>query len=111
MLVKSECRNSPLGLLTQVRRSLSWIHLLDLDGIGFILLIDEIEEPRQTAPDWHKRAKAEGSCVTGLYLRAVGKAPAHVVLYVREPYRGIPLIYRWTTVPSLSIFYTLSHEV
>jgi hypothetical protein len=51
MLVKNECRNTPLGLLTQVRRSLGWIHPLDLDGIAFILLMDEIEEPGATALD------------------------------------------------------------
>jgi len=111
MLVKNECKNSPHGLLKQVRRSLSWIHPLDLDGIEFIVLMDEIEEPSNTSADWHKRAKAEGLCVTGQYFRTEGKAPAHVVLYVQGIYRGIPSVYRLTTVPSLSICYTLAHEV
>jgi hypothetical protein len=111
MLVKNECKNSPLGLLRQVRRSLSWIHPADLHGIACIVLLDELEEPDLSSPEWHKRAKAEGVCVSGQYLSAVGKLPAQGNLYVRALYRGIPLVYRWTTAPSLSICYTLAHEV
>ena len=111
MLVKNECQNSPFGLLNQVRRSLSWIDPLDMVGIESIVLMDEIEEPVQTSPDWHKRAKAEGLCVTGQYLHADRQSSAQVTLYVRGIYRGIPSIYRWTMVPNLSICYTLAHEV
>jgi len=94
-----------------VRRSLSWISPLDLDGVAFIKLMDEIEEPHAEAPGWHKQAKAEGTCINGMYLPSEGKSPAHITLYGRDLYRGIPRIYSWTTVPTLSICYTLAHEV
>jgi len=111
MLVKNDCSNSPCGLIGQVRRSLSWIDPLDLDGIGLILLMDEIEEPDDTAPDWHKKAKANEVCVSGQYFRGDGNSLTQIVLYVRALYRGIPSFYRLTTVPGLSICYTLAHEV
>src|SRR5215813_8716140 len=111
MLIKNDCANSPPDFLMQVRRSLSWLSPLDLDGIAFIKLMDEIEEPQPSAQDWHKQAKVEGRCINGLYFAAEGKALAHIVLYARDLYRGIPRLYRWTTVPTLSISYTLAHEV
>jgi len=111
MLIKNECTNPPPGFLKQVRRSLSWISPLDLDGVAFIKLMDEIEEPHAKAPDWHKQAKADGTCVNGVYLALEGSDPAHITLYARDLYRGIPRIYSWTTVPTLSICYTLAHEV
>jgi len=111
MLIENECNNPPYCLLNQIRRSLGWISPLDLDGIAYIRLTDEIEEPNDKSPDWHKRAQAEGIGITGLYVGQRKDSPAHVILYVRDLYRGIPFLYWWTTVPTLNISYTLAHEV
>src|SRR5258705_1192811 len=111
MIIKNECTKPPRGLLTQVRRSLGWISPFDLDGIAVIRLVNEIEEPHTDSPDWHKRSKAEGMGVTGLYFRQQGNSPAQIILYINDLYRGVPAIYRWTTVQTLNICYTLAHEV
>jgi len=111
MFIKNECINPPYGLLMQVRRSLAWISPLDLDGIAFIRLADELEEPNDKSPDWHKRAKAESISITGLYSGQHKDSPAQITLYVRDLYRGIPSLYWWTTVPTLNLIYTLAHEV
>lgn len=111
MIIKNECTKPPRGLLKQVRRSLGWISPLDLDGIAFVRLMNVIEEPGPDSPDWHRRAKAKGVCVNGLYLRRQGKSPAHLVLYINALYRGVPHVYRRTTVQTLNICYTLAHEV
>jgi len=111
MLIKNECANSPPHFLWQVGRSLAFVSLLDLDGIAFIKLMDEIEEPCENAPEWHKQAKAQGTCVNGQYFASEGKNPANIILYGRDLYRGIPSTYSWTTAPTLSIGYTLAHEV
>lgn len=111
MLIKNESIHPPYSLLKQLRRSLAWISPPDLDGIAFIQLADEIEEPNAKSPDWHKWAKEEGTGVNGLYMSQQRNSPAHIILYVRDLYRGIPSFYWWTTVPTLSISYTLAHEV
>jgi hypothetical protein len=111
MIIKNECTKPPRSLITQVRRSLGWISPLDLDGIAFVRLMNEIEEPHANSPDWHKRAKAEELCVTGQYSPKQGKSPAHIILYANGLYRGVPSVYRWTTVQTLNICYTLAHEV
>jgi hypothetical protein len=111
MLIKNECTNPPYGLLKQVRRSLAWISPLDLDGIAFILLADEIGEPNAESPEWHKTAKAEGIGISGMYVSQQKNSPAHIILYIRDLYRGIPSFYWWTTVPTLNNVYTLAHEV
>jgi hypothetical protein len=73
--------------------------------------MDEIEEPDEQAPEWHKEAKAQGTCVNGQYFEATSKERANIILYGRDLYRGIPSAYSWTTVPTVSICYTLAHEV
>lgn len=111
MQIKNSCKNLPRGALWHVRRGLSWINPADLVGIAFIQLMDEMSKPSENSLEWHKQAHAEDFNVSGVYMRQDGGTPACIILFVRDMYFGIPPLYRWTTVPTLSISRTLAHEV
>lgn len=101
----------PYGAIWHIRRSLSWINPVDLVGIGHIQLLDNIVEPSQDSPEWHKRAVSEEINVNGEYIRQHQTSPAYIILYIRDLYRGISPFYWWTPVTTLNICRTLSHEV
>lgn len=111
MEIRNGCSSAPRGLLSHVRRSLSWINPLDLDGIAYIQLKDGIEEPTPASPKWHQQAKEEGTGVYGIYFRRWTGSPAYITLFIQDLYYGIPSFYWWTTVPTLNISRTLAHEV
>jgi len=90
---------------------LSWINQADLADIAFIKLMDKMPEPSNDSPEWHQRATAEEFSVNGLYLAQQGDTPAHILLFIRDMYRGIPRLYWWTPVPTLRVGRTLAHEV
>lgn len=111
MRIVNLCASLPRGALWHVRQSLSWINEADLMGIGFIQLLDEMPEPTLESPVWHKHAKAEGLSIYGIYVRKEANNPAHIKLFIRDIYRGLPFLYRWTPVPTLCISRTVAHEV
>jgi hypothetical protein len=48
MIIKNECTNPPWGLEAHVRRSIGWMSPVDLHGIAWVRLKDEIEEVEQS---------------------------------------------------------------
>lgn len=111
MEVINACRNLPRGAIWHIERALSWIDPADLDGIAFVQLLDEIPDQLSRATYRRRCAKNEGFGFNGLYFASSGDTPAHIMLFVQDVYRGIPGIFKWTTVQTLQISRTIAHEV
>jgi hypothetical protein len=111
MKIRNECTLSPRGLVRNVQRSLDWISPLDLNGISFIRLMDDLPKPTDRSPHWHKDLKKRYVYLNGLYVGRYQNEPAHINLYVRNLYRGIPSLLWQTPIPTLMIADTLAHEV
>lgn len=111
MKIRNESAFSPRGLIPHVERSLAWINPLDLKGISFIRLMDDLPKPTDRSPRWHKDLKKDYLHLLGLYWGKHKNEPAHINLYVRNLYRGIPSLLATTSIPTLVIAGTLAHEV
>ena len=111
MKIRNESTFSPRGLIRHVERSLDSINPLDLKGISFIRLLDDFPKPTERSPDWHKDLKRRYVYLNGLYVGKYKTDPAHINLYVRNLYRGIPPFLTTTSIPTLVIAGILAHEV
>ena len=91
-----------------VRQSLKWIAPANMDGLAAVELMDE-------APDDPKALKTpaylRGFLYNGRYFKENPQKPAHVVLYIRDLYVGIPGVLKVTPMATLRIAFTLSHEI
>lgn len=94
-----------------MRRSLLWIEKTHLEGLSYIRLEDALPELDNRADDWAKRTVAEGRRVYGWYASRERSEQSHIVLYIHEIYRSLPRILWWSSLPTLRIVRTLSHEV
>jgi hypothetical protein len=111
MKIRNECTSSPRGLIRSVERSLDWIDAIDLYGVSFIRLLDDLPKPTDRSPRWHKDLKKRHDYLTGLYSGKFKNQPAHITLYIRNLYRGIPSLLQPTPLSTLVITETLAHEV
>jgi hypothetical protein len=111
MKIRNESTFSPRGLVRHVERSLDWINPVDLKGISFIRLMDDLPQPTDRSPHWHKELKRRYLYLNGLYVGKYKTEPAHINLYVRNLYRGIPSFLTTTSIPTLVIAGILAHEV
>ena len=111
MKIRNECTVSPRGLIRSVERGLDWINPMDLYGISFIRLMDELPKATDRSPQWHKDLKKRFACLSGLYMGKYKNEPANITLYIRNLYRGIPSLLQLTPLPTLVIVGTLAHEV
>lgn len=109
--LKISCANMPRGAIGHVRRSIKWINPADTVDLGFIELLDGIEEPNEASPEWHRNAFEHDVSVNGLYFRAENGSSARIYLFVRDLYRGVPRIYWFSPVITLILAQTLSHEI
>jgi hypothetical protein len=109
--VRNSCRSLPRGAIKQVKRALDWIHPVDLEGIVFVQLMDEMPEELVNTVERRRHARKEGFSFNGIYMSKLETEPAHIMLFIRDIYRGIPKIFELTTVPTLLICRTLAHEV
>jgi hypothetical protein len=111
MEIKNDCVNPAVGLLRHVRRSLSWIHPADLDGVGFIWLVDDLPQEFYEHSERLRWLKEEEAGIRGLYVARRGKQSAYIILCIPEIYNELPLLYRLTSVATLRVSYSLAHEV
>jgi hypothetical protein len=111
MKIKNESTFSPRGLVGHVERGLGWINPLDVKGISFIRLLDDLPKPTDRSPHWQKDLKKQYLYVNGLYMGKHENEPAYINLYVRNLYRGIPSFLFTTPIPTLTMAYILGHEV
>ena len=111
MIIKNECTNPPWGLEAHVRRSIGWMSPVDLHGIAWVRLKDEIEEVEAIIPKSCKPPEDEKVSITGLYLSQDTIRPAEIILCAGNLYRGMPRLYWYTPASTLNICYTLAHEV
>jgi len=111
MKIRNECTVSPRGLIRSVERSLDWINPIDLDGISFIRLMDELPKTIDKFPLWQKDLKKRRVSLTGRYMARHKNEPAYITLYIRNLYRGIPSLLQFSPLPALVIQGTLAHEV
>lgn len=84
---------------------------MDVQGISFIRLMDDLPKATDRSPHWHKDLKKRNVYLTGLYKRKYKNEPAYITLYIRNLYRGIPAVLQLTPLPTLVIVGTLAHEV
>ena len=89
-------------------RVLKWFWPSDLEGLESIRVIHE-------CPDDHESAKVSpylrGFLYNGHYSRKMKNRPAHVVLYARDVYFGIPKLLMASSVARLRVASKLAHEV
>jgi hypothetical protein len=111
MKIRNESKFSPRGLVRHVERSLEWFNPLDLNGISFIRLLDDLPKPTDRSPHWHRDLKKRYLYLNGLYVGKYKNEPAHINLYIGNLYRGIPSLLALSPVPTLVIADTLAHEV
>ena len=111
MEILNDCAKSPVGLLRHLRRSLSWIHPADLDGIGCIRLTDDLPPEFYEQSERLRRLKEAEVDIRGLYVPKRGEDSAYIILSVPQIYYALPLLYRLTPTATLRITYTLAHEV
>jgi hypothetical protein len=91
-----------------VHRVLRWLDATDLDGLGFIRLADEEPEDPHMA---ERPPYLRGFLYNGRYFRKTPSEPAHVVLYTRDLYFGIPRLLFASPMATLAVASTLPHEV
>ena len=84
MKIRNESTFSPRGLVRHVERGLDWINPVDLKGISFIRLMDDLPKPTDWSPHWHKDLKKRYLYINGLYVGTYMHEPAHINLYVRS---------------------------
>ncbi|HJQ24949.1 MAG TPA: hypothetical protein VKA60_13610 [Blastocatellia bacterium] len=107
----NDCAHLPRGAIGQVRRSLTWVNPVDLDGVNFIRLWGDLPPLTEQSPNSLRVAQKEGHKVFGLYKPAEAGLPAHIMLVMNSIYWGVPSIYWRTGVPTLLIARNLAHEV
>ena len=91
-----------------VRRALKWINPVDLAGIEFIRLMDD--DP--TDPNARKQpAYLRNPFYSGQYVKKNNRSAAHINLFTRNLYLGIPLLFKLTPVATLITAFILAHEV
>lgn len=110
------CTSPPLGLEWQIRRSLRWIDSSHLAGLASIRVEREMpERPHRAVQEieWAKQVRADGhvACVNGWYAEPTATELPYIMLYAQPIYRPIPMLFWWSTVPTLRILSTLAHEV
>src|SRR5215510_5303738 len=110
MRLINECKNPPSGLLSQVKRSISWIFPGDLEGISSLKLIDVLQPAKETSAHWYKQARKQGHFILAWY-NANDRLGASITLNIKDIYQCIPRIYRRTPVATLVITQILAHEV
>lgn len=111
MKIKNECSFQSDSVVRNVERSLAWINPMDLVGISFIRLMDDLPKPNDRSPHWHKELKKRYEYLNGLYVGKLGNEPSHINLYIPNIYRGIPYLLALTPFPALLITDNLAHEV
>lgn len=110
MRIINECERLPSGMLWQVKRSLSWIFPGDLEGISYLKLVDELGPAKEISPPWYRKATRHDLCIHGWY-QARDHTGTSITLHIKDIYKNIPRVYRWTPVATLIIAQTLAHEV
>jgi|SRR5215813_3296553 len=111
MKIRNESTLSPRGLIRHVDRALEFFNPLDLNGISFIRLIDDLPKPTDRTPRWQRDLKKRYVYIYGLYVAEQKNEPTHINLYIRHLYRGIPSFLALSPIPTLAIAETLAHEV
>jgi hypothetical protein len=111
MKIRNESTVSPDGLVRHVERGLDFFNPLDLNGISFIRLVDDLPKPTDRSPRWHKDVKKRYLYLYGQYFSKHKHEPTHINLYIRNLYRGIPSLLALTPIPTLILAETLAHEV
>src|SRR5882724_11676570 len=101
----------PFAVEWQTYRALRFIRPDHVMGVGYIRLEDRLPELNEASPDWARRAVAKKERVYGWYAAHEDNDQAHIVLYVRQIYNGLPGFMWWTPLPTLRIVRTLAHEV
>ena len=111
MEIKNDCAKSPAGLLWHVRLSLNWIYPADLDGLGFVRLVDETPEYILQKYEDFRELEAEGRWIFGFYEPKEGRTQAHINLIIKRHYALMPSIYKFTPATTLLLAHTLAHEI
>jgi hypothetical protein len=101
----------PAGFVRWIRSALDWIDPVDLAGIDFVLLFDDVPPftPGKN-PDLAKAIR-EGLLLFGAYKARNENWPAHVMLITRNLCQPIPPLLQRSPAMTLWIAETIAHEV
>lgn len=101
----------PGGLSGHIRSALEWIGQSDLEGIGFILLMEDIPEASKRADPDVIYASENQLSIFGAYRARSEDLAAHIILIVRSLYKPMPRPFVRTRGMTLRIAKTIAHEV
>jgi hypothetical protein len=108
MRIEADSTYFPRLTKWHVRRVLKWFSERDLEGLEFIQVIDE-------CPDDPESVKVSpylmGFLYNGHYSRRTKLEPAHVVLYARDVFYGMPKLLMASSIARLRVASKLAHEV
>lgn len=102
--IECACYKPPWGLFRQVKACLNWINKDDLQGLGKIILTDEVVTAETITND------ATSVC-RGFYQFGTEKSPPVIFLAIPKFYEWVPSWLWWSPVITLRICRTLAHEV
>jgi hypothetical protein len=105
LAIECLCSNPPWGLFRQVKTCLNWINKDDLQGLGKIILTDEIKTAETITND-----EAAPVC-KGLYRHGAADSPPVIFLAIPQFYGWIPSWLWWSPAITLRLCHTLAHEV
>ena len=101
--IECVCSNPPWGLFRQVTTCLNWINKDDLQGLGKLILTDEMINAPTIADDAVSRR--------GYYAYPTEDIPPVIFLTIPEFYKWVPSWLWWSSIITLRICDTLAHEV
>jgi len=101
--IECVCSNPPWRLFRQVKTCLNWINKDDLQGLGKIILTDEVINAETITNDAASRR--------GFYEFGTENSPPVIYLTIPEFYKFVPSWLRWSPLITLRICRTLAHEV
>jgi hypothetical protein len=103
MEIECVCSNPPCGLFRQIKVCLNWINKDDLQGLGKIILTDEVINAPTIADD--------ALSMRGYYAYPTEDSPPIIFLTIPEFYKWVPSWLWWSPIITLRLCDTLAHEV
>jgi peptidoglycan/xylan/chitin deacetylase (PgdA/CDA1 family) len=90
-----------------VNRALMCVNPIDLDGIEAVKIVDEPPlSPKEKKQPYYLR-----QIISGRYVRKQQRQNAHILLFTKNLYFGLPLLLKFTPIATLQIAMTLAHEI
>jgi hypothetical protein len=99
------------AFIASLREAIEWINPVDLEGIDFVFLFNDVPVTPQGQDLELDKVLQERFLLFGAYRARTEHSPAHVILIVHNISKQLPKILRRSSGMTLLIAETLAHEV